>query len=124
MNTLILVALSLILSVPAYAACTSPAGVAGTWNFNPPKETYAFCDGTNWVNTTATDTGMACSAPGVDSTLNYDPVGNTLTLCFGGGLYTLGSGIAGDPCTTEGAFNYDTTYASMQYCDGTNWQNW
>lgn len=124
MRVLFLASLFLTLCASASAACTSPAGVAGSWDFNVSKETYAFCDGTDWVNTTASGTGIVCPAPGIDSTLNYDHIDSVLRFCFNGEIFVLGSGITGDPCATEGAINYSAAYTSMQYCDGSNWQNW
>ncbi len=32
----------------AYADCTSPAGLAGTMDYNSDNSRYEFCDGTNW----------------------------------------------------------------------------
>jgi hypothetical protein len=43
-----LIILALFYTAPAFAACTSPAGVAGTLEWFSGTSEYKICDGTNW----------------------------------------------------------------------------
>jgi len=52
----LLVILSLGVSHAAYAACASPAGVAGEMIYNTDNSIMQYCDGTNWI-------GMSGSTP-------------------------------------------------------------
>lgn len=63
-----ILALALI-DAPAYAACTSPAGLEGEVMYNTDYATMQFCDGTNWIS-------MAASG---SATAELDPKVGTLT---------------------------------------------
>lgn len=46
----------LFMPAMAYAACSSPAGVAGEMYYNTSSDVYEYCDDTNWISTGSTPT--------------------------------------------------------------------
>lgn len=76
-----------ILALPgiAYAACTSPAGEAGTMDYFTSENTFQFCDGTNWV-----DMGGGGGGPDYESA-------ETTIATIGDQTYTFTHGLASTP---------------------------
>lgn len=70
MRFLVLCFTSVFIAVPAFAACTAPAGVAGTMEyFGAPENIFKFCNGSTWVKmggmqftTVSAATSVTCPA--------------------------------------------------------------
>lgn len=91
----------ILLSSYAYAACTSPAGVAGSLNYDDSTKTRTICDGTNWKNVGEVD----YSGSGARTNMQ---VGNDSGSCTS---------------AKTGRLRYNSTSDLWEYCSGTTWKS-
>ena len=93
------VGLTIISPTQAYAACASPAGVAGSTNYDDTTKTQSVCDGTNWKVIEVVDYSTGTGA-------------------------RVSNQIANDTgsCTTDktGRLRYNGT-STWEYCNGSAW---
>lgn len=115
----------------AFAVCTNPAGDAGHIIFNTTAKTMQYCNGTNWVNTGAsnpTATQSGCVSPtAVAGTVHYASATGVIQFCNGQNWVDTacaaqrkpnGPGCSGQPA---GTLQYSNTANELQFCDSTNW---
>lgn len=121
-----------LLPLAAHAACTSPAGNAGEVVFSTTAKTMQYCNGTNWVNTGASNpaaTQSGCTSPtGPAGAVVYNGSLGVIQFCNGQNWVNTacasnrtpgGSGCGGKPA---GAIQYvGGSVNELQFCDSTNW---
>ena len=73
-------AIIVMFPVMSYAACTSPAAVAGAREWFVADDTYKFCDGTNWIDFNIDENLTACATT---SQMEYDTGEHVYKFCDG-----------------------------------------
>ncbi len=63
--TLFLTVFALLCAAPAFAACTTPDGVASQTRFDFATHKMLYCDGSNWIQIPSSGTGKGCVQDGV-----------------------------------------------------------
>lgn len=109
--------LALLLPAASWAACSSPPGVEGQFQYF--SNDYKVCDGTNWSSMAAAAPSGSCSNGGL---LEY--TGSTLRFCNGTNYVSLDGSQTDGACAgfTAGTFRYDAANDWMEWCNGTNWK--
>ena len=109
-------ALAVLISQSARAACSSPAGVAGQLQWISAVSKIQWCDGTSWIDTTNA-AGGACSSPGL---INYSA--GVLSYCNGSNYRSMKGPAAGSCAgTTAGTYTYNVGANKFRFCDGATW---
>lgn len=109
----------ILLVVPrfAVAACSSPAGVVGQFQWISASSDMRFCDGTNWRTTKAMVTGTVCTTAGTVSYRTSD-----LQYCDGAHWVSMSGMTTTTTCTTTaGTFQWSSANSRMEWCNGANW---
>lgn len=103
----------------AYAACASPAGVAGQLQWIAASAAVKYCNGTTWVTLNNTNTGLTCSVAGV---VQY--VSSEIMFCNGVNWYRTAPVVNHGACAAAqaGRFYYDTGGTYYWFCNGANWR--
>jgi hypothetical protein len=101
---------------PAFAACSTPAGVEGDQFYNTTYSVMQFCNGTNWVN-------MGAMGGGADNLGDHTA---TQALNMGGYGITSAAGVQVGNSTTCGAgqagtIRYVGGVTPWEYCTGSAW---
>jgi hypothetical protein len=93
--------LFLFISVPAFADCTAPAGVAGTMEyFAAPDNSFKFCNGTSWIGMSGASNVPAGAV--IAFALTVCPAGwSEYTLARGRFLRGIDNGAGNDPDGTR-----------------------
>lgn len=97
MRQLFLAVFVLLWSSAAFAACSSPNGVAGSLDYDVATKTQKYCDGTNWKVLTVLDDAGA----GIRQRLQIASDSGACTAARSGGIRYMS--------------------AIWEQCDGTNW---
>ncbi|MBN8800089.1 MAG: hypothetical protein J0H05_00235 [Stenotrophomonas acidaminiphila] len=127
-------ALMLLASGAAMAACSNPAGKAGNIIFSDAAKAMQYCNGTDWINAGAViadapQTG--CTAPtGKAGGVIYNHTQGVVQFCNGNKWVDTacaavrkpnGSGCT-NPAGTAGAMRYVAGAVNeLQFCDSTDW---
>lgn len=107
--------LLLFASVTAFGDCTVPIGSAGQLSFQSPN--LMFCDGTDWISLSVSDTGVICS-----SASKTEVSGADLRYCNGTNWISMDSAVTDGPCASLGRTEYDSSNGRMEWCNGVNWK--
>jgi len=101
----------------ASAACTSPSGIEGEFQYITNE--YRWCNGSIWQSMSGAVTGSTCSDAGK---LQY--ISGDLVFCNTANWVSMNSTITNGSCTgtTAGTVRYNTVPKKMEWCDGTNWK--
>lgn len=107
-----------LISFDAFSDCASPSAVAGQLQWISGVSKVQYCNGSSWVDTTAT-TGASCAGT-TGGTINYSA--GDLRYCNSTNWISMkGSSIASCAGITAGTYQWDSGLTKMKYCDGTNW---
>ena len=98
-------AIIVMFPVMSYAACTSPAAVAGAREWFVADDTYKFCDGTNWIDFNIDENLTACATT---SQMEYDTGEHVYKFCDGAEWKKAGCIPACD--TTPTTYSTGATY--------------
>jgi len=132
MRSLIALLLLLALPVAAHAACSNPTGQAGAIIFSDTHKVMQYCNGTNWINTSAVIANApqtGCSNPtGIAGDVIYAGNLGVVQFCNGSSWVDTacardrkpgGPGCDGKPA---GSLQYAAAPVNeLQFCDSTNW---
>lgn len=101
----------------AYAACTSPAGVAGQFQYITSD--FKVCNGTIWKTMSAAAPSGSCSTAG-----RLELSGSIVRFCNGTNFVSLDGPQTNGSCagTTTGTIRYSAANQWMEWCNGTNWK--
>ncbi|MGZ9108439.1 MAG: Lcl C-terminal domain-containing protein [Micavibrio sp.] len=121
---LLLISTIALLPRSAQAACTSPAGVAGSVQWFTTNSRHLYCDGTNWRdfsgdywrwNSADLTEIFYSSEVGINTTTPILPVDVAGSVRVGYTSQACNAGLAG-------TLRYYTAQKTYQYCDGTSWK--
>lgn len=109
--------LKLLFAGSSLAACTSPAGQAGQFQFITPD--YKYCDGTNWQSLAVGTPSGTCSTAGLISVSGTD-----VRFCNGTNFVSMDGSETNGTCAagSAGTIRYSSANAWMEWCNGTNWK--
>lgn len=110
--------LTLFYSAKAFAACTSPAGVAGQMQYISGVSQVQFCNGTSWQAMNNTTTATACTPAGK---IQY--VSSEVMWCNGSVWVKTAPSTDYGACAAgiAGKFYYDGG-SWYWFCNGANWR--
>lgn len=119
----------------AYAACSTPAGNAGSVTYNGSQNVMQFCDDTDWIDmghSKPAAAGTACTNPvGNEGSMFYNSTQNVAQFCNGDEWVNVANanlpGASGTACTgptgNEGSMFYNSSEKKIQFCNGDSWVN-
>ena len=114
----------------AYAQCASPSGATGSLHYASAENTYYYCNGTSWADSSAFSSSITYSSGLVgywkldetSGTIAYDSSGNGYNLTMNGGLSATNDSVAGKIGTAinfDGIDDYATTNTDIStFTDG------
>ena len=104
----------------AGAACSSPAGIAGQFQWISANSDMEFCNGSNWVSSLVSTTANTCSTAGQ---VQYKTSPIDMQFCDGTHWNSMTSTATDGSCsgTAVGTVHYNIVNNYEEWCDGASW---